>query len=738
MHFTDISQSRGAPFGGFGTGFFVYGRHGFVNFNVDGFPEKQQTAEYPHTGLWDYYDDAPEAAPIALMLREGDDVRLLQTRVCSFAEGEACTDFSMEAAMPLARCGMNAQPGISVQMEIFSSVKPHDFDRTSVPAAVFEITVCNHAANARSLELGLCFDKKIFTPDKQDARVLRQPSGELCFGFASGEAREQITVGAGERKTVVAALGWYYPRFTTPGISPNDVIFQQMKIDSYDAEKNRGDYLRGYTLRYSCAADAAEQALREHELWKADILHWHASFRVPEDIEHIWFGSYASLITASLTSVEGFYLDIEQPHGCMNTMDVSVYATWIYMVNWPEVERRDLEQYIAAIPQTGETAGKVWHSLWADGAHYVEEATYTTRVWRYVLWSGDTDFLKKALPSVRSALEYMYRTDGVGSLINNENGNQSYDGWMMPGIAAYVNNQWVYALFSFRQMCRAAGEPEVLCGRDLSEFLTAAVSEYNSILWDKENGYWHAYRCTENSRQLPFGSAIFTDQLFGHWVTMIDSESRTVFDEEQERSALRKIYRHNRITTPDGRYSCWTNGMMPEREKTIDIDMTDIEPVVCGFHALTCWVSTQMVLASMLARFGLEEEAEDVFSNVSRGMGRNILAVGEFNRMLDKDLSAGLCFREPGKDTPRFPPYPRYKSSWEYLITLLGMTMTLKDFSFAPVKNTEFSVSGVELAGTVFDITVKKNWTECRIDGVPSDPAPTFARSKKKVTLEFI
>ena len=55
----DISNSLGAPFGGLGTGYFVYGRHGFVNWNVDGFPEQEQTAAYPHTQLWDYHTDDP-------------------------------------------------------------------------------------------------------------------------------------------------------------------------------------------------------------------------------------------------------------------------------------------------------------------------------------------------------------------------------------------------------------------------------------------------------------------------------------------------------------------------------------------------------------------------------------------------------------------------------------------------------------------------------------------------------
>ncbi len=67
---------------------------------------------------------------------------------------------------------------------------------------------------------------------------------------------------------------------------------------------------------------------------------------------------------------------------------------------------------------------------------------------------------------------------------------------------------------------------------------------------------------------------------------------------------------------------------------------------------------------------------------------------------------------------------------------MLGMKMSLKEFSFSPVKNTEFSVKGVQLAGTEFDISVKKNWSKCFINGVEAEPA--FAREAKKVTLEFI
>ena len=420
----------------------------------------------------------------------------------------------------------------------------------------------------------------------------------------------------------------------------------------------------------------------------------------------------------------------------MNTMDVSVYSTWLYMINWPEVERRDLEQYVAAIPTEGETAGKVWHSLWADGAHYVEEAIYAIRVWRYALWCGDMEFLREAFPSVKRALEYMFVSSGRGNLINNIGGNQSYDGWMMPGIGAYVNVQWIYALFSYGKMCKALGEDDTLCGKDVDAFLADAVREYNDILWDDEGGYWRAYKINETSRQQPFGAAIFTDQLFGHWASSLDADSRTVLDAAREKRAIEKIYRHNRVEEKNAGYSCWSNGMMPVREDTYKIDVSATDPVACGYHALTCWVSTQMNMASTLGYFGLEAESLDAFTQVSRGMGKNILAVGEWNRMLDEKLELIDNWHEIGKDTPRFPPYPRYKSSWEYLIRLLGLEMMMDTLSLAPFRSVDFEVKDITLAGVALSVRVEADWTKCLVNGVEAEP--TIVRADGRAKFEFV
>lgn len=736
--YTDVSESLGAPFGGFGTGYFAYGRHGFVNWNVDGYPDKQQTAEYPRTKLFDYYAENPAEAPVVLFIEKNGDRRLLQTRKSTFAAGEPCSDFNMQVLMPYGKVKMSAQENVGVSMLLYSSAKPHDINRTHIPACVFEITVANESGEDAEYVLGIDYDKNIFSADGDgELIVMRQESGEVSFGFSGGDNGEiTVKVPAGSEKTVIGCFAWYYPIFETPRVSRNDIIVRQKNVSYEEYDKPPIPYKRNYVNRYANASEVAHDGLTNYEVWKQDIDKWHNSLDVPEDCSHIWFGSYASVITATMYSSEGYVFEAEQPHGFVNTMDVSVYSTWIYMINWPEIERKDLEMFISAIPMKGVAAGKVWHSLWEDGAHYVEEAIYAVRIWRYGLWSGDKQFLRSAFPTVKAALTFMYESEGIGSLIENCKGTQSYDAWKMPGIGAYVNSQWIYALFSLKRICETIGEEPVLCGRNLDEFIAAAVKEYNECLWDDEGGYWHAYKPTEASLQLPYGNAVFGDQLFGHWAVILDPESENILDGNMEKSALNKIYSFNRIMTPDKSYSCWAVGMLPEKEKTVRIQSDyDGDEFICGYHALTCWICTQVELASLLGYFGMEDASRDVFTEVAKGIGKNVVAVGEYNRSLDENLEATDTNIEIGKDTPRFPPYPRYKSAWEYIACLLGLRMTMDKLILSPLHNTDFNINGVVLAGVRLNITVKKGWTECYVNGEKADPV--ICRIASEATLEF-
>jgi hypothetical protein len=109
--------------------------------------------------------------------------------------------------------------------------------------------------------------------------------------------------------------------------------------------------------------------------------------------------------------------------------------------------------------------------------------------------------------------------------------------------------------------------------------------------------------------------------------------------------------------------------------------------------------------------------------------------VGEYNRSIDKELNLVALLQEPGKDTPRFPPYPRYKSSWEYLMCLLGITMDFETITLSPFKTVPVGITKLDVAGTTLTVTVEPNWTRCLVDGVEAEPT---VRRGVAATVEFV
>lgn len=730
--YTNIIHSVGAPLGGIGTGYFVYGKYGFTHFNLNGFPEQKQTADYPHTDLWDYTTDTPEGAPIALYAEIGSNRYYLQKTLPCFAKGAASECLESKAYMPLVFSSFDTSEQVRVNMLMYSSVKPHDLKNTSVPACVVKFEIVNNSDTAKTVKFGLDYDKAAFNETAAENGItLTDNDGNISFICKENT----FELAPHERAESTAALGWFYKSFVTQGLARDDIILRHNAIENYVREDNQNGYDRYYVLSYKDSYSAALAAAENADEWLAAIENWHDSFDLPFYIQRVLFGSFSSAITSSLLTANGYFFEIEQPHGCLNTMDVSVYSAWMYMINWPELEEKDLYQYMSCIPMSGENKGKVWHSLWQDGAHYVEEAIYAVRVWRYALWSGDKQFVTDAYPTVKAALEYLYSTDGYGSLINNPSGNQSYDAWKMPGIDAYVNTQWVYALFSYVSMCGVMGiEPE-LAGKNAEDILKSAIKEFKEILWDEKSGYFKAYVPNEKSNFLPFGDAVFSDQLFGLWAVSIDKNAKNAIEKEFNERALKKIYTHNRLTDEEKGLSCWLNGMMPVKEDTYRIHKEDGAYEECGYHALCCWVSTEMELASLCYRVGLENIGEDIFKNVSEYMGDNVLAVGEYNRALGEDFKPVTLKQEPGKDTPRFPPYPRYKSSWEHIISLLKTETDFESIYLNPAKNADITLKNVIIGNEKFNITVLKNWSQCFVDGEKSQAK--IPRDGKMHTVEF-
>ena len=84
-----------------------------------------------------------------------------------------------------------------------------------------------------------------------------------------------------------------------------------------------------------------------------------------------------------------------------------------------------------------------------------------------------------------------------------------------------------------------------------------------------------------------------------------------------------------------------------------------------------------------------------------------------------------------------FPPYPRYKSSWEYLIRMIGLEMDWEFFYLKPFRTIDFRLENVVLAGTQFSISVKRDWTGVEVDGRDAELPLRLPRTGRSYTVAF-
>jgi hypothetical protein len=171
-------------------------------------------------------------------------------------------------------------------------------------------------------------------------------------------------------------------------------------------------------------------------------------------------------------------------------------------------------------------------------------------------------------------------------------------------------------------------------------------------------------------------------------------------------AALHTIHDNNLLEDEAAGFRGWVNGMLPGRRPDL----------VSGYHARTCWLGAQLDLAALLGAVGYEARSLDVFRSVEASLHDNHLAVGEWNRAIDASGRA-VSLDEWGKDTPRFPPYPRYASSWEYLLRMLGLTLDKTYLYLQPFRSVRFRLNGVTLAGSKLTVRVEPDWSRVLVDG---------------------
>lgn len=718
----DVSHSWGIPFGGLGNGYSVLGKYGFIKVNFNGIPDRYNN--YPSfdtkKNIWDSSKkpDKEIIAPFGFVLIENSKKYIFQENVASWInDAQPFDKIKAYAFLPEGKFSFEKKNlDLDISMVAFTPLIPHDIATSTTPIQVYDITFKNRSAKNRELQLLLTGNE--IGKSSENKVIFNDDAGQIAFAADGGKANAKgvtvnIKITPGTTKTVRFYLAWYYPKFNH--IKPAR---------------------RYYTKSYNSAQQVIEEGMKMADYWHNKIESWHNSYQVPVYFKRLWFSSLSSVMTSSLLGDEPSFYELETPHSFLNTMDVVCYSGWAYLINWPELEQLDMNQYFKSIPTFGNMAGFVWHSAGitsnkndtaqVDIADYVEEPTYLTRLYRDYLWFNDTSWIKKGFPLAVLAANRVYYEDGYDYLINSKHGNQSYDLWKMPGIGSYVNSPWIFGLYGLEKLSEALKQPVTINGMPLNLFCKNAVVSYNHFLWNDSLKCWNCFYRTLNAVKGGNPSTIFTDQLFGKWMLAIDPEASNLLSNEKVAIALNTIYNHNLVD--NGKFRGWINGLLPNGK----IDTS-------GYHAYTFWLGAQLNMGSLLGLTGNETASLDVIMSVEKSLANNHLAVGEWNQSIDKNNNVITLPNEPGKDTPRFPAYPRYKSSWEYLIRILGLQMDRKYLYFKPFSTISFSINDVTLAGVKLSISVEPGWNNVLINGTYSgEKTAKIDRFLKDCKIEFI
>jgi uncharacterized protein (DUF608 family) len=707
----DVSHGYGIPIGGLGTGYSVFGPRGFHDLTLGGPPALDRGHQAPCT-----------PGPLSFYLLVDEQCFVLQTSFPS-RRPEGLRSFltcmervTAHAALPKGHFRFeHGRLRLGLTMTAYSPLIAHDLEASTTPVQIFELTLESTVREPLTLELGLWSEEPVRV--EGDAALVSVDGGEIAIGVDVDVGRidqrgatAYVKLSPSEARTIRFYVAWYVPEFRTP--SPVAT----------------GTYRRLYTRRFSDASSVLRTARERADAWSAAIDAWRAAFDVPPPMKRLWFSSLASVITSTLMSDDPFFFAVEVPHEWVNTMDVAVYANWVYLVNWPELERMDLEQYLSVIPTEGDGAGFVWHSLWSDAVPYAEEPTFLTRLYRAHLWFNDRAWLSRSYPHAVAAATHAHHGELFEELLTSRRGNQSYDEWMMPGASAYVNVAWLYALHALERMGEIVGRPALVEGRAAAAIGGDVARALESHLWTPEKGgYYRCFHRTPGVSDASVPDAIFTDQLFGRWVLLIDEGSGGILPPARVAAAVRTVYVSNALEDPTTGFRGWANGMLP----------SGAPDLVSGYHARTCWLGAELDLASLLASTGDEEQSLDVFTSIERSLFGNHLAVGEWNRAVG---ARGQVVRlsEFGKDTPRFPPYPRYTSCWEYLLRMLGLTLTEKHLYLRPFRSLSFALDQVRLAGLTLSVRVESGWQRVVANGIRFDAPARLPRDGGSHRIEFV
>jgi non-lysosomal glucosylceramidase len=257
------------------------------------------------------------------------------------------------------------------------------------------------------------------------------------------------------------------------------------------------------------------------------------------------------------------------------SLDVRFYGSFPLVRFWPEIEKQEMREYTATIPQsnpqhyiwgwksardnkiveyTRKVPGAAPHDLgspredpivnpnqydYQDVSNWRDlNSKYVLMIWRDYVLTGSNDgaFLRNSWPAVKQAMEHLkqYDTDGDGLIENGGFPDQTYDDWIATGESAYTGSLYLAALRATARMADKLGEPSIAKEYDALE--TRAASAFVKKLW---TGTYFRYALQGQDTE-----AVMAEQLAGQWYAGLTGLGDLV-PREMRVSALHKVYDTN-------------------------------------------------------------------------------------------------------------------------------------------------------------------------------------------------
>jgi non-lysosomal glucosylceramidase len=417
---------------------------------------------------------------------------------------------------------------------------------------------------------------EVWTPFSKDGRLPNEALSVASSGDGlAGAIAVRFTLGPHEKRLVPMALSWDLPIVEFGG-----------------GRKWLRHYTRFVGTEGTHAWELARTALEHQEEWSKAIDTWQKPI-VTDEHKPAWYR--AELFNELYDLADGGTLWAHPiPLGnepappvaedsftymeCFDypfygSLDVRFYGTFPLIRFWPEIEKQEMREYTASIPEsnpqhyvwgwksaregrlveyTRKVAGAAPHDLgspnedpvvnpnqynYQDVSNWRDlNSKYVLMVWRDYVLTGSTDdaFLRESWTAVKQAMEHLRQYDTNGLIENGGFPDQTYDDWIATGESAYTGSLYLAALKATAHMAEKLGEPAT--AKEYDSLETRAADAYVKKLW---TGTYFRYAVQGLDTQ-----AVMAEQLAGQWYAGLTGLGDLV-PKAMRLSALHKVYDTN-------------------------------------------------------------------------------------------------------------------------------------------------------------------------------------------------